>query len=97
MATARDFAAEREPSDLIGPDQLTGDMSGDDIAFVLRGIRFGQGLMRSRWTSRPAIICSIACSLGSGTRGEGSPLPAALVGRGIGRLFVVTESENLNL
>ena len=45
MATARDFAAEREPSDLIGPDQLTGDMSGDDIAFVLRGIRFGQGLM----------------------------------------------------
>ena len=33
-----------DPSLLIGPDALTGDMSGDDIAFVLRGIRFRNGL-----------------------------------------------------
>jgi hypothetical protein len=29
-----------EGSALIGPDALTGDMNGDDIAFVLRGIGY---------------------------------------------------------
>ena len=88
MATARDFAAEREPSDLIGPDQLTGDMSGDDIAFVLRGIRFGQGLMTIALDkqARDHLLDSVLARIGH-TRGEGSPLPAALVGRGHRRLL----------
>ena len=29
-----------DPSLLVGPDALTGDMSGEDIAWVLRGVRF---------------------------------------------------------
>jgi hypothetical protein len=32
------------PAAVTGPEVLTGDMSGDDIAFVLRGIRFRNGL-----------------------------------------------------
>jgi hypothetical protein len=35
-ATARGRSGD--PSALIGPEALTGDMSGDDIAFVLRRI-----------------------------------------------------------
>ena len=30
-------------SALVGPDALSGDMSGEDIAFVLREIRFRNG------------------------------------------------------
>jgi hypothetical protein len=42
----KDAGAERAPSSttLIGPDQLTSDMSGDDIAYVLGHIRFRNGL-----------------------------------------------------
>jgi hypothetical protein len=29
---------------LIGPDRLTGDLTGDEIAFVLDNLKFGQGL-----------------------------------------------------
>ena len=32
-----------DPSLLVGPDVLSGDMSGEDIAWVLRGIRFRNG------------------------------------------------------
>jgi len=32
-----------DPSLLVGPDALSGDMSGEDIAWVLRGIRFRNG------------------------------------------------------
>jgi hypothetical protein len=39
----RDVVTERAA--LIEPPGLTGDMSGDDIAFVLRGLRFRNGLL----------------------------------------------------
>ena len=44
MAARDHHPAEHEPSTLIGPDQLTGDMSANDICFVLGHIRFRNGL-----------------------------------------------------
>ena len=41
---SKDFAAEREASTLIGPDQLTGDMTAADTACVLGHIRFRNDL-----------------------------------------------------
>jgi hypothetical protein len=40
----KDVVAERESSTLIGPDQLTGDTTGADVAYVLGHIRFRNGL-----------------------------------------------------
>jgi hypothetical protein len=59
-----------EGSVLIGPDALTGDMSGDDIAFVLRGIRFRNGLQTIALdrAARDYLLASVLARIGERSR-----------------------------
>jgi hypothetical protein len=43
MASSKDIASHEHPPAMV-PDELTADMTGTDIAFVLRDIRFRGGL-----------------------------------------------------
>jgi hypothetical protein len=55
---------------LVGPDALTGDMSGDDIAFVLRGIRFRNGMqvIKIDKSARDYLLDSVVARIGGRSR-----------------------------
>jgi hypothetical protein len=58
MAFSKDVA-EHDKLPATPADELTGDMTGDDIAFTLRGIRFGAACTRSGSTKKPDSFYSM--------------------------------------
>ena len=56
-----------EPSLLIGGDSLTGDMSGEDIAWVLRSVRFhgnGKETVAMDKAARDYLLDSVLARIG---------------------------------
>jgi len=67
MAFSKDTAHDNPPTI---PDELTGDMTGDDIAFALRDIRFRGGLhtIRLDKEARQFLLDAVVARIGGRSR-----------------------------